>query len=55
MAELSREQITQLFTAARISMTVKPDENGIGLSIKDWVDAFMDKMKREIIDARCER
>ncbi len=55
MAELSREQITQLFTAARISMTVKPDANGIGLSIKDWVDAFMDKMNREIIDARCDR
>jgi hypothetical protein len=55
MAELSREQITQLFSAARIGMTVSPDSSGNGLSVKDWVDAFIEKMRLEIIEAKCDR
>jgi hypothetical protein len=47
MTKLSRNQIRDLFTAARIVMT------GPEVSIDEWVDAFMTKMNRDILNARC--
>jgi hypothetical protein len=49
MKELTAKQIRDLFTVSRISMS------GEQVTITEWVNAFMEKMDREILSVKCKK